>query len=66
MIKVGSLVKIIYPKYAFELHGVVEASEDIAGRWIVRLINNPLNDSKEPLLLSLKESEVELVLSRID
>ncbi|MDY6898042.1 MAG: hypothetical protein SWZ49_08170 [Cyanobacteriota bacterium] len=66
MIRIGSLVKILYPKYVFEFHGVVEASEDIAGRWIIRLVNNPLNDSREPLLLSLKESEVELVRSGID
>ncbi|MGB3760151.1 MAG: hypothetical protein WBA07_27865 [Rivularia sp. (in: cyanobacteria)] len=64
MIKIGSLVKILYPKYVFEFHGVVEASEDIAGRWIIRLINNPFGNSKEPLLLSLKESEIELVYSQ--
>lgn len=63
MVRVGSLVKILYPKYVFELHGIVEAPEDMAGRWIIRLINNPLNNNREPLLLSLKESEVELVQS---
>ncbi|MEO0685054.1 MAG: hypothetical protein AAFY76_08430 [Cyanobacteria bacterium J06649_11] len=61
MVRVGSIVKILYPKYAFELHGVVEAPEDMPGRWIIRLINNPLNGNREPLLLSLKESEIELV-----
>lgn len=66
MIRVGSLVKILYPKYVFDFHGVVEAPEEITGRWIIRLVNNPLGDSREPLLLSLKESEVELVQSKID
>jgi len=66
MIRVGSLVKILYPKYVFEFHGVVEAPEDIAGRWIIRLINHPFDDRREPLLLSLKESEIELVLYKID
>ena len=66
MFRVGSLVQILYPKYVFELHGIVEAPEDVAGRWIVRLINNPFNDSKEPLFLSLKESEIELVQSKLD
>ncbi|MEM6752703.1 MAG: hypothetical protein AAF630_07025 [Cyanobacteria bacterium P01_C01_bin.38] len=60
-IKIGSLVKILYPKYVFEFHGIVEAPEDITGRWIVRLINNPFGYSKEPLLLSLEESEIKLI-----
>ncbi len=64
MIKIGSLVKILYPKYVFEFHGVIEAPEDISERWIIRLINNPFGNSKEPLLLSLKESEIELVYSQ--
>ncbi len=64
MIKIGSLVKILYPKYVFEFHGIVEAPEEIAGRWIIRLINNPFSNSKEPLLLSLKESEIELVYAQ--
>jgi hypothetical protein len=59
MIEIGSLVKILYPKYVFQFHGIVEAPEDRTGRWIIRLINNPFHNSKEPLLLSLKESEIE-------
>ena len=48
MIRVGSLVKILYPKYVFDFHGVVEAPEEVTGRWIIRLVNNPLGDSREP------------------
>ena len=64
MIKIGSLVKILYPEYVFEFYGIVEAPEDIAGRWVIRLIKNPFGNSKEPLLLSLKESEIELVYTQ--
>lgn len=60
-IEIGSLVKIIYPKYVFDFHGIVEAPEDITGRWIIRLINNPFSNSREPLLLSLNESEIQLI-----
>ena len=28
-IKIGSLVQILYPKYVFYFHGIVEAPEDI-------------------------------------
>ncbi len=61
IIEIGSLVKILYPKYAFKFHGIVEAPENKTGRWIIRLINNPFSNSIEPLLLSLKESEIELI-----
>ncbi|MEM9925462.1 MAG: hypothetical protein AAF915_17200 [Cyanobacteria bacterium P01_D01_bin.50] len=61
MIREGSLVKILYPKYVSEYRGIVEAPEDIPGRWIVRLVNNPFNNSEEPLLLSLSESELEVI-----
>lgn len=64
MIKIGSLVKILYPQYVFEYHGIVEASEDITGRWIIRLIVNSLDNSQEPVLLSLNESDIELVLPK--
>lgn len=66
MIQEGSLVKILYPIYPiyskclFEFYGVVETSEEFTGRWIVRLINNPVRHGEE-LLLSLKESEIELL-----
>lgn len=60
-IQVGSLVKVLYPKYVSEYRGIVEAAEDTPGRWIVRLENNPLGDTKETLLLSLDESEIEII-----
>jgi hypothetical protein len=61
MIQVGSLVKVLYPKDLCDYRGIVEASEDRSGRWIIRLENNSLDDSKEPLLLSLDESEIEVI-----
>ena len=61
MIQAGSLVKVLYPEYVSESHGIVEAPEDIAGRWIIRLINHPFHENEEPLLLSLDESEIEVI-----
>ena len=61
MIQVGSFVKVLYPKYVYDYHGIVEAPEDISGRWIIRLVNNPLYDGDEPLYLSLNESEIEVI-----
>lgn len=61
MIQIGSIVKVLYPKYVCEARGIVEAPEDIPGRWIIRLVNNPLHDSEEPLFLSLSESEIEVI-----
>lgn len=63
MIQIGSFVKVVYPDYVSDSHGIVEASEDISGRWIIRLTNNPLYDSDEPLFLSLNESEIEVIYS---
>ena len=63
MIRKGSLVKVLYPKYVSESRGIVEAPEDIPGRWIIRLVNNPLNNSEEPLFLSLSESDIEVIFA---
>ena len=61
MVKAGSFVKILYPEYASEARGIVEAPEEMPGRWIIRLTNNPLYDAGEPLFLSLDESEIEVI-----
>lgn len=60
MLKVGMLIRVIYPAYAAGLQGYLQAREP-SGRWIVKLEDNPLNDSDQPLLLSLEESEFEVV-----
>ncbi len=61
MIQIGSLVKVLYPSYVSEFHGIVEAAEDVSGRWIIRLENNSISDREEPLFLSLEESDIEVV-----
>ncbi|WP_228061030.1 MULTISPECIES: hypothetical protein [unclassified Coleofasciculus] len=54
------LIRVIYPAYAAGLQGYLQAQEP-SGRWIVKLEDNPLKDSDQPLLLSLEESDFEVV-----
>ncbi len=58
----GMRVKILYPEYVKDYIGYL-VTQELSGRWIVKLETNPLNDSKEPLLLSLEESEFEVINS---
>jgi hypothetical protein len=60
MVQVGTLVRVIYPDYAAGILGRIQARE-ISGRWIVRLEENPLEDSNETLILSLEESDFEVI-----
>jgi hypothetical protein len=52
MVQAGTLVRVIYPDYAAGLLGRIQAQET-SGRWIVKLEENPLGNSEEPLFLSL-------------
>lgn len=60
MSKIGILVRIKYPKYAENLVGTIIAQES-PSRWIVKIEPNPLNSQTESLLLSLKESDFEVI-----
>ncbi|MBE9168439.1 hypothetical protein IQ238_13260 [Pleurocapsales cyanobacterium LEGE 06147] len=62
MPKVGTLVRVLYPEYAKGIEGIIEAKEE-RGRWIVRLEKNSLNENPEPWLLSLEESDFEVISS---
>lgn len=62
MPKVGSLVRVLYPEYAKGVKGIVEAKEE-GNRWIVRLEKNSLKDKPELWLLSLEESDFEVISS---
>lgn len=62
MLKAGTLVLIISPGYAAGLQGYIQAQEP-SGRWIVKLEENPFDHSDEPFLLSLEESEFEVIES---
>jgi len=53
-------VQVLYPEYAAGTLGYLRAEEE-NGRWIVQLIQNPIEDPNEPFLLSLEESEFEVV-----
>ncbi|OKH24909.1 hypothetical protein NIES593_06770 [Hydrococcus rivularis NIES-593] len=61
MLQVGTLIRVIYPEYAVGIYGELQAEEK-SGRWIVKLLKNPLEDEddNEPLLLSLEESDFEV------
>lgn len=58
MLKIGSLVRVLYPEYAAGVLGRILDAEP-SGRWIVQLEYNPIEDDEDPLLLSLEESELE-------
>ncbi|AFY77531.1 hypothetical protein Ple7327_2214 [Pleurocapsa sp. PCC 7327] len=60
MVQVGTLVRVLYPDYAAGILGRILARET-SGRWIVKLEENPLEKSDEPLFLSLEEAEFEVI-----
>lgn len=60
MLPIGTLVRIRYPDYAAGMRGRIQARES-SGRYIVKLEENPLTDSPSPLILSLEESDFELI-----
>ncbi|MGK7899866.1 MAG: hypothetical protein AB4352_00360 [Hormoscilla sp.] len=62
MLKIGSLVRVLYPEYAAGILGRILDNEP-SGRWIVQLEYNPIEDDEDPLLLSLEESEFEVIRS---
>ncbi|MCU0535593.1 MAG: hypothetical protein MUD14_17010 [Hydrococcus sp. Prado102] len=62
MAQVGTLVRVIYPDYAAGILGRIQARET-SGRWIVRLEENPLENSNDILILSLEESDFEIINS---
>lgn len=60
MLKIGTLVRVLYPEYAAGVLGRILDYEP-SGRWIVQLEYNPIEDDAHPLLLSLEESEFEVL-----
>ncbi|MDJ0730676.1 MAG: hypothetical protein QNJ33_11860 [Crocosphaera sp.] len=60
MIRIGMVVRIIYPDYARGMEGRIEAQEN-NGRWLVRLAQNPLTHQLESVLLSLEASDFEVI-----
>lgn len=57
---IGMVVRVIYPDYARDMEGLIEAQEK-NGRWLVILEQNPFNYRPESILLSLEELEFEVI-----
>ncbi|MGK7940090.1 MAG: hypothetical protein AB4062_08065 [Crocosphaera sp.] len=64
MICIGTLVRVIYPDYAKGVEGRVEAQES-NGRWLIKLDQNPINHKQESIVLSLDESEFDVIQEEI-
>ncbi len=62
MLKVGTVVRVLYPEYAKGIEGIIEAKEE-RGRWIVRLEKKSLKGKPELWFLSLEESDFEVISS---
>lgn len=60
MIRIGMVVRVIYPDYARGIEGHIEAQES-NGRWLVRLEQNPISHQPESIVLSLEESDFEVI-----
>jgi hypothetical protein len=60
MPRVGDSIRVLHPEYAAGFRGSIQAQE-ISGRWLVRLQENPLGNTEEPLILSLEESDFEVI-----
>ncbi|WP_036477213.1 hypothetical protein [Myxosarcina sp. GI1] len=62
MLDVKTTVKVIYPKYAKGIKGIVIAREESTRRWLVKL-NYQERERSETLILSLKELDFEVIES---
>ncbi|MEL4897643.1 hypothetical protein [Crocosphaera sp. Alani8] len=60
MIYIGMLVHIVYPNYVKGMEGYIQAQENSA-RWLVRLKQTPFNPQPESIILSLEESDFEVI-----
>ena len=60
MLKVGTLIRVIYPEYAAGIQGIIQGREE-SGRWVVRLDQNLINPKDIPMILSLDESDFEVI-----
>jgi hypothetical protein len=60
MPRVGNFIRVLQPEYAAGILGYIQAQES-SGRWLIRLLENPLENTNEPLILSLEESDFEVI-----
>ncbi|MFP5269772.1 hypothetical protein [Coleofasciculus sp.] len=60
MLKVGTLIRVIHPEYAAGIQGIIQGREE-SGRWVVCLEKNLVNPKDVPLIVSLDESDFEVI-----
>ena len=60
MLKIGTVVLVMYPAAYAGIRGRLLDREE-SGRWIVQLEENPIEEDDDPLILSLEESEFEVI-----
>jgi hypothetical protein len=60
MVQVGTRVRVIYPDYAAGMIGRIVGKE-VLGRWIVKLEQHLLEENNETFLLSLEETDFEVL-----
>ena len=61
MIEIGTLVRILHPDYVAGCKGIVQDRENENQRWIIKLEISNFQSSHQPILLSLEESDFEVV-----
>lgn len=60
MLKIGTVIRVTYPEYAADILGSIVGQEQL-DRWIVQLEQNILFENDSPVLLSLQESDFEVI-----
>ncbi|MBZ8179608.1 MAG: hypothetical protein SAL07_01235 [Oscillatoria sp. PMC 1051.18] len=65
MVEIGTRVRVLYPLYAAGTCGRIQAREE-SGRWIVKLDESTFAGATESVLLSLEESDFEIIQEESD
>ncbi len=61
MIEIGTLVRILHRDYVAGCKGTIQDRERKSGRWIIKLEESDLKRSQKDILLSLEESDFEVL-----
>ena len=59
MIRIGTLVKILYPDYLANWKGTIQGYE--SGYWIIKLERDDLKNSQQSILVFLEKSNFEVL-----
>ncbi len=60
IIRIGAIVRVIYPDYAAGMLGRIQSQEP-SGRWIIKIEDHFLPNPEETMILSLNESDFEVI-----